>query len=38
MEIQAEAMPSKAPTRALEQGQAYRPEATVAAKTCMVDP
>ena len=28
----------KAPTRALEQRQAYRSEATVAAKTCMVDP
>src|SRR6516225_11462747 len=27
-----------AATRALEQGQAHRPEATAAAKTCMVDP
>src|SRR6516162_3085051 len=27
-----------AATRALEQGQAHRPEATAAAKTCLVDP
>src|SRR5215472_7511693 len=27
-----------AATTALEQGQAHRPEATAAAKTCMVDP
>jgi DNA polymerase IV len=38
MDIQAQTMSSTPVARALEQGQAHRPEAAVAAKTCLVDP
>ena len=38
METQAQTTSHNAAARALEQRQAHRPEATTAAKTCMVDP